>query len=158
MLFTLFWGPGNFYPLMIFVGIHMALAAVLHIVFSEDIIYWRKGHYLKFFHNVMMNSFASIYFHNYLRFDEMPVTKKRAKRPTEAEEGADGEHDTVVVDGGGDGHNLTVLSPSRGTKIEFGGGDANCKGNDGDEDEEVEVEFIDAQRPGTKKGHLLDFY
>ena len=31
------------------------------------------GHYLKFFHNVMMNSFATIYFHNYLRLDEMPV-------------------------------------------------------------------------------------
>ena len=31
------------------------------------------GYYLKFFHNVMMNSFATIYFHNYLRLDEMPV-------------------------------------------------------------------------------------
>ena len=72
MLFTLYWGPGNFYPLMIFVLIHMILASVIHIVFSEDLAYWQKGHYLKFFHNVMMNSFASIYFHNYLRFDEMP--------------------------------------------------------------------------------------
>ena len=33
-----------------------------------------EGHYLKFFHNVMMNSFATIYFHNYLRLDEMPVS------------------------------------------------------------------------------------
>ena len=32
-----------------------------------------SGYYLKFFHNVMMNSFATIYFHNYLRLDEMPV-------------------------------------------------------------------------------------
>ncbi len=39
----------------------------MHILFSEDIVYLRKGCYLKFFHNVMMNSFASIYFHNYLR-------------------------------------------------------------------------------------------
>jgi hypothetical protein len=23
MLFTLFWGPGNFYPLMIFIGVHL---------------------------------------------------------------------------------------------------------------------------------------
>jgi hypothetical protein len=72
MLFTLFWGPGNFYPLMIFVLIHMILAAIIHIVFSEDLAYFKKGYYLKFWHNVMMNSFASIYFHNYLRFDEMP--------------------------------------------------------------------------------------
>jgi len=67
MLFTLFWGPGNFYPLMIFTGIHMIVAAGLHIVFSEDIAYLRRGRYLKFAHNVTMNSFASIYFHNYLR-------------------------------------------------------------------------------------------
>ena len=77
MLFTLFWGPGNFYPLMIFVCIHMVLAATLHIVFSEDITYWQKGRYLKFFHNVAMNSFASIYFHNYLRFDELPVVPSK---------------------------------------------------------------------------------
>ena len=51
----------------------MILAASIHIIFSEDLAYWKKGCYLKFFHNVMMNSFASIYFHNYLRFDEMPL-------------------------------------------------------------------------------------
>ena len=36
------------------------------------------GHYLKFFHNVMMNSFATIYFHNYLRLDEMPCPTANA--------------------------------------------------------------------------------
>ena len=77
MLFTLFWGPGNFYPLMIFVVIHMVIAALLHIVFSEDLAFFKKGFYLKFFHNVIMNSFASIYFHNYLRFDEMPASNQK---------------------------------------------------------------------------------
>ena len=72
MLFTLYWGPGNFYPLMIFVLIHMIIAAIIHISFSEDLAFWRNQQYLKFFHNVMLNSFASMYFHNYLRFDEMP--------------------------------------------------------------------------------------
>jgi hypothetical protein len=43
MLFTLFWGPGNFYPLMIFVAVHLIIAAAIHIVFSEDIAYWRRG-------------------------------------------------------------------------------------------------------------------
>ena len=67
MLFTLYWGPGNFYPLMVFIFIHMSIAAAAHVLFSEDITFYRKGAYLKFFHNVMMNAFASIYFHNYLR-------------------------------------------------------------------------------------------
>ena len=29
--------------------------------------------YIKFAHNVALNALASIYFHNYLRFDEMPT-------------------------------------------------------------------------------------
>ena len=70
MLFTLYWGPGNFYPLMIFILIHMIVAGFLHIVFSDDLAYVRKGKYLKFFHNVTFNSLASIYFHNYVQQDE----------------------------------------------------------------------------------------
>ena len=57
---------------MIFIVIHMVIAALLHVVFSEDLAFLKQGHYLKFFHNVIMNAFASIYFHNYLRLDEMP--------------------------------------------------------------------------------------
>ena len=64
---------------MIFILIHMVVAAFLHIVFSEDLAYYKKGYYLKFFHNVMMNSFASIYFHNYLRYDEMPIQESMKK-------------------------------------------------------------------------------
>ena len=63
----------------------------MHVFFSEDLHYvrqvefrrkvyrlcnivnfFRKGKLLKFLHNTMMNSFATIYFHNYLRMDEMP--------------------------------------------------------------------------------------
>ena len=71
-LFALFWGPGLLYPLMIFVVIHMLLSSILHVFFSEDLFYLRKGKYLKFIHNTLMNAFATIYFHNYLRMDEMP--------------------------------------------------------------------------------------
>ena len=71
-LFALFWGPGLLYPLMIFVVIHMFLSSILHVFFSEDLFYLRKGKYLKFVHNTLMNAFATIYFHNYLRMDEMP--------------------------------------------------------------------------------------
>ena len=41
----------------------------------------RKGKYLKFMHNVMMNAFATIYFHNYLRMDEMPRIGRREVEP-----------------------------------------------------------------------------
>ena len=57
---------------MIFVVIHMFLCSILHVFFSEDLFYVRKGKFLKFVHNTLMNSFATIYFHNYLRMDEMP--------------------------------------------------------------------------------------
>merc|ERR1711892_735961 len=71
-LFALYWGPGQLYPLVIFVVIHMIISGIMHVFFSEDLFYVRKGKYLKFLHNTMMNAFATIYFHNYLRMDEMP--------------------------------------------------------------------------------------
>ena len=71
-LFALYWGPGQLYPLVIFVVIHMVVSGIMHVFFSEDLFYVRKGKYLKFVHNTMMNAFATIYFHNYLRMDEMP--------------------------------------------------------------------------------------
>ena len=77
-LFALYWGPGQFYPLVIFVLIHMLVSALLHITFSEDLFYLHKGKYLKFLHNTIMNAFATIYFHNYLRMDEMPSIGRRA--------------------------------------------------------------------------------
>ncbi|XP_023331306.1 uncharacterized protein LOC111703561 isoform X3 [Eurytemora carolleeae] len=75
-LFALYWGPGNLYPLVVFVLLHMLVSSILHTMFSEDLFYLKEGKYLKFFHNVMMNGFATIYFHNYLRMDEMPSTGK----------------------------------------------------------------------------------
>ena len=75
MLFAVYWGPGCLYPLMIFAAVHTVLAGILHVVFSEDMAFWWQGKYLKFFQNVILNSFASMYFHNYLRFDEMPNAK-----------------------------------------------------------------------------------
>ena len=82
MLFTLFWNPGTFYPLMIFVLIHMILAGFLHVVFSDDLAYCRKGKYLKFFHNVTFNALSSIYFHNYIHQDESFDVKTERKEQT----------------------------------------------------------------------------
>ena len=76
MLFAVYWGPGNIYVLMIFAAVHIMLALVIHLIFSEDIAFLKKGRYLKFFHNVMLNSFSSMFFHNYLRLDQMPIDKQ----------------------------------------------------------------------------------
>ena len=76
MLFAVYWGPGNIYVLMVFAAVHIILALVIHMIFSEDIAFFKKGHYLKFFHNVMLNSFSSMFFHNYLRLDQMPIDKQ----------------------------------------------------------------------------------
>ena len=76
MLFAVYWGPGNIFSLMIFAAVHTVLALVIHLIFSEDIAFLKKGRYLKFFHNVILNSFSSMFFHNYLRLDEMPIDKQ----------------------------------------------------------------------------------
>ena len=76
MLFAVYWGPGNIFSLMIFAAVHILLALVIHLIFSEDIAFLKKGRYLKFFHNVILNSFSSMFFHNYLRLDEMPIDKQ----------------------------------------------------------------------------------
>ena len=101
-MFALYWGPGQLYPLVIFVLIHMLVSAIMHIFFSEDTYYvryirqgeiteWkilicRKGKILKFLHNTIMNSFATIYFHNYLRMDEMPpIDRTLGKTPLQSD-------------------------------------------------------------------------
>eukprot|EP00092_Neocalanus_flemingeri_P014096 GFUD01015205.1.p1 GENE.GFUD01015205.1~~GFUD01015205.1.p1 ORF type:complete len:1185 (+),score=225.12 GFUD01015205.1:258-3557(+) len=76
-VFAYFWAPGNLYPIILFILGHMLVCGVLHIIFSEDLYYFRKKEYGKFFHNVLMNSLANIYFHNYLRMDERPEIEKR---------------------------------------------------------------------------------
>ena len=76
MLFAVYCGPGNIYGLMIFAAVHIMLALVIHLIFSEDIAFFKKGRYLKFFQNVMLNAFSSMFFHNYLRLDQMPNDKQ----------------------------------------------------------------------------------
>ena len=75
MLFAVYWGPGTLYPLIIFTVVHTILSGIIHVVFSEDIAFLKKGKWIKFSQNVILNAFASLYFHNYLRFDEMPNDK-----------------------------------------------------------------------------------
>lgn len=80
LLFTLYFDPGNFYPLMIFILVHMILAGTLHVIFSEDLMYLRRGKYIKFFHNVTFNALCSIYFHSYIQQDEGYDSKLNAEK------------------------------------------------------------------------------
>ena len=77
LTFAFFWNPGDIYIVMCAIMGHMLLSAIIHIVFSEDLVYWHKGEYGKFLHNVLMNSLANIYFHNYLRMDERPEIDRK---------------------------------------------------------------------------------
>ena len=110
MLFTLFWGPGNYYPLMVFVAVHMAIAAILHVVFSDDINLLPKGKYVKFFHNVLFNSFASIYFHNYIHQDESSDVKRIGGNKVEKESKGNSKKELECDDGKrGTYHSSTLL-------------------------------------------------
>jgi hypothetical protein len=88
-LFALYWGPGQLYPLVIFVVIHMLVSGIMHVFFSDDLFFVRKGKYLKFLDNTMMNAFATIYFHNYLRMDEMPRIGRAQDRQRDIREEVD---------------------------------------------------------------------
>ena len=64
-LFAFYWEPGSIYPVFIFLLVHMVLCSILHVFFSDEIVHIRKGHYLKFIHNLFMNALGTIYFHNF---------------------------------------------------------------------------------------------
>ena len=70
-------------------------------------LFYSTGYYLKFFHNVMMNSFATIYFHNYLRLDEMPVPASNQIRIAQGLKSPDTNSDTEInVDGNNENPSL----------------------------------------------------
>ncbi len=75
VLFAYSFGPGNYYPVLIFLGCHILLMTLLHFVFSDAKIYWQKGGLLNlsFFHYMVGNGLANIYIHNWIRMDPMLI-------------------------------------------------------------------------------------
>ena len=69
VLFAYSFGPGNYYPLLIFIAAHILLMSALHFVFSDAKKYWQKGGFLNlsFFHYLIGNGLANIYIHNWIR-------------------------------------------------------------------------------------------
>ena len=79
VLFSYSFGPGNYFPVLIFLGAHILLMTILHFVLSDAKVYWQKGGFLNlsFFHYMIGNGLANIYIHNWIRMDPLliPFTK-----------------------------------------------------------------------------------
>jgi len=79
VFFAYSFGPGHYYPVLIFIGAHIVLMSSLHFVFSDAKKYWQKGGFLNlsFFHYLVGNGLANIYIHNWIRMDPLllPWTK-----------------------------------------------------------------------------------
>ncbi|TRY68445.1 hypothetical protein TCAL_06832 [Tigriopus californicus] len=75
VLFSYSFGPGQYFPLLIFLGGHIVVMFVLHLIFSDANVYWQKGGVLNisFFHYMMGNSLANIYIHNWIRMDPLLI-------------------------------------------------------------------------------------
>jgi len=73
VFFAYSFGPGRYYPLLIFLGVHILLMSFLHFVFSDAKKYWQKGGFLNlsFFHYLIGNGLANIYIHNWIRMDPL---------------------------------------------------------------------------------------
>ena len=71
VLFTYYFGKGEYLPLLYFLAGHILLMTLLHFVFSDAKIYWQKGGVLNlsFFHYMLGNGLANIYIHNWIRMD-----------------------------------------------------------------------------------------
>ena len=67
VLFAYSFGPGNYFPLLIFIASHILLMSALHFVFSDAKKYWQKGGFLNFVHYLIGNGLANIYIHNWIR-------------------------------------------------------------------------------------------
>ena len=69
VLFAYSFGPGHYFPLLIFIAAHILLMSALHFVFSDAKKYWQKGGFLNlsFFHYLIGNGLANIYIHNWIR-------------------------------------------------------------------------------------------
>ncbi|XP_040571622.1 uncharacterized protein [Lepeophtheirus salmonis] len=79
VLFSYSFGPGMYFPVLIFLAVHILLMTILHFIFSDAQIYWLKGGFLNlsFFHYMIGNGLANIYIHNWIRMDPLliPFTK-----------------------------------------------------------------------------------
>ncbi len=75
VLFSYSFGPGMYYPVLVFLACHILAMSVLHFIFSDARKYWVKGGLLNlsFFHYILGNAMANIYIHNWIRMDPLLI-------------------------------------------------------------------------------------
>lgn len=79
VLFSYSFGPGMYFPVLIFLGVHIIIMTMLHFIFSDAKVYWQKGGFLNlsFFHYMIGNGLANIYIHNWIRMDPLLIPNKK---------------------------------------------------------------------------------
>ena len=62
-----------FWPLLVFLAIHILFMSVLHFIFSDATTYWKESGCTKlsFFHYMLGNGLANVYIHNWIRMDPL---------------------------------------------------------------------------------------
>ena len=62
-----------FWPLLLFLTIHILVMSILHFIFSDATTYWKESGCTKlsFFHYMLGNGLANVYIHNWIRMDPL---------------------------------------------------------------------------------------
>ena len=62
-----------FWPLLLFLTIHILFMSILHFIFSDATTYWKESGCTKlsFFHYMLGNGLANVYIHNWIRMDPL---------------------------------------------------------------------------------------
>ena len=62
-----------FWPLLVFLALHILVMSILHFIFSDATTYWKESGCTKlsFFHYMLGNGLANVYIHNWIRMDPL---------------------------------------------------------------------------------------
>jgi hypothetical protein len=78
VLFMYSFGPGQFYPGMVFLAIHFLIVVILHNIFTDEISHIASSRYLRYFHSCCINGMANMFSNN----GEVTFGAKRKNRKT----------------------------------------------------------------------------
>eukprot|EP00092_Neocalanus_flemingeri_P012384 GFUD01013352.1.p1 GENE.GFUD01013352.1~~GFUD01013352.1.p1 ORF type:complete len:1191 (+),score=213.83 GFUD01013352.1:87-3659(+) len=75
VIFSYFFGPGNFYPIIAFISGHIILISVLHGMFSEVSVLM-KSNKKRLVTICLINGLSNIFLHNYIDLDDLAKDKE----------------------------------------------------------------------------------
>ena len=64
VIFMYSFGPGQFYPGMIFLAIHFGIMVILHTCFTSELTLLKECHYVRFIHGCLLNGLANMFSNN----------------------------------------------------------------------------------------------